>query len=157
MLGDYPNNYMISSGIGKDQNYKLVAFDSALRNAKLANYNLLRVSSILPSNCTKEDIVKVKEGSPLLVAYGTYTSNKKNTTIASAVSIGIPKDKNSVGVIMEYSGECRAEEAESIVCEMARRAMMNHKIEVDEIVSSSIEGVVEGEEFVSVISAVAMW
>ena len=69
MLGDYPKNYMISSGIGKDQNYELVAFDSALGNAKLANYNLLRVSSILPSNCVKEDTVKVKEGSPLLVAY----------------------------------------------------------------------------------------
>lgn len=157
MLGDYPNNYMISSGIGKDQKYELVAFDNALGNAKLANYNLLRVSSILPSNCVKQDTVKVKEGSPLLVAYGTYTSNRPNVTIASAVSIGIPKDKNSVGVIMEYSGECCAEEAERMVCEMARRAMINHKIEVEEIISSSMEGFVEGGEFVSVISAVAMW
>ena len=152
----YPEKFMIKSGIGKDKHH-LVAFDLALIDANIANYNLLRVSSILPIACQKTEKVTVKEGSALLVAYGSTSSNKPGTRIASAVSIGVPKDKTSVGVIMEFSGECSAEEAEKEVREMARKAMDNHGFEIGEILSSSVEGIVEGDEFVSVVSAVAMW
>lgn len=156
MLLEYPKKYMISSGIGKDEHH-LVSFDSALIDAKISNYNLLRVSSILPIQCEIADKVEVKEGSPLLVAYGSISSNKEGDVISSAVAVGVPRDKASVGVIMEYSGHCHKERAEKIVREMTVKAMQNHGIEIEKINSSAIEGKVDGKEFVSVISAVSMW
>ena len=152
----YPQKYMISSGVGRDS-HELVSFDNALISARIANYNLLRVSSILPIGCKQAGSVDKLEGSALLVAYGSRSSNTPNETISSAVSIGIPACESKVGVIMEYSGVCSAAEAEKIVREMAATAMSNHGIPCKEILSSSVEATVTGTDYVTVISSVAMW
>ena len=156
MNKNYPKKYKITSGYGKGA-YELVAFDKALIDAGISNYNLLRVSSILPIRCNYSEIIDLEEGSPLLTAYGTISSNTKGEIIASAVGIGIPKDKEKVGVIMEYSGRCTAEIAEKTVRDMTKIAMDNHHIETQEVISSSIEKQVTDTDYVSVISAVAMW
>ena len=152
----YPQKYMISSGTGKSA-HELVSFDNALISAKISNYNLLRVSSILPIGCKQTDTIDKLEGSALLVAYGSISSNTPNETIASAVSIGIPTSEGQVGVIMEHAGVCSAAEAESVVREMAATAMSNHGIMCKEILSSSVEATVTGTDYVTVISSVAMW
>lgn len=152
----YPRKYMITSGAGNAA-YELVSFDNALISAKIANYNLLRVSSILPIGCKKTDAIDKMEGSALLVAYGSISSNTPNETIASAISIGIPASNGQVGVIMEHAGVCSASEAERIVREMAATAMSNHGIPCREILSSSVQATVTGTDYVTVISSVAMW
>jgi len=42
-----PKKYFLTKGVGTDR-HKLNSFELALRNAKIAPYNLVRVSSILP-------------------------------------------------------------------------------------------------------------
>ena len=152
----YPRQYMISSGVGKDEN-ELVSFDNALISGRISNYNLLRVSSILPIGCKRAETIDKWEGSALLVAYGCISSNIPNERIASAVAIGIPEAENQVGVIMEYSGKCSGSEAEEMVREMAVKAMRNHGIACKEIQSSFTEAVVSGTDYVTAISFVAMW
>ena len=44
---EYPTEYRLSSGTGTSP-HELVAFDNALLSAGISNYNLLKVSSILP-------------------------------------------------------------------------------------------------------------
>lgn len=152
----YPKNYMLSSG-SASASRKLVAFDAALINAGISNYNLLRVSSILPIGCTRKNSVEKKEGSALLTAYSSISSNTLGETVASAVGVGIPADPERVGVIMEYSGVCDAKEAVQTVSEMVETAMQNHGIPCKEIQTSSISATVTGDEYVYVISSVAMW
>lgn len=152
----YPVNYFISSGLGISS-ASLVAFDAALLDAHLANYNLVKISSILPMRCKRSYSVSVKEGSPLLTAFGTITSSTVGETIASAIAVGIPANDDQVGVIMEYSGVTSKEEAENKVRKMVQAAMANHKIPYSEIISSSIEAHVEKNKFYSVISAIAIW
>ncbi len=101
--------------------------------------------------------VDKREGSVLLTAYGTISSDQPGERIASAVSVGIPRHPEDVGVIMEYSGVCSKEEAESKVREMAREAMINHGILCKEILSSSIEKIVQDNRYAAVISAIAFW
>lgn len=151
-----PEKYQVVSGKGSSQ-YSLVAFDNALIDAGISDYNLLRVSSILPPNCRCTVKLDVPKGAPLLVAYGTITSNEKGMTIASAVSVALPVDKSEIGVIMEYSGVCSALEAESIVRKMAEEAMVNHGIGIREILSSAVEAIIKDDEYYSVISAIPMW
>ena len=151
----YPQNYYISSGIGEDE-YKLVSFDNALINAGISNYNLLRVSSILPIGCKRANNVDVKYGSPLLVAYGVISSNQMGERITSAISVAIPKDSNDIGVIMEYAGICEEQEAIKTVKNMAEKAMNYHHIAIKEIVVSSKSTIVTNG-YSTVISAVSLW
>ena len=59
-----PHYYTLVSGIGKSQ-FPLVAFDNALRDAGIGDYNLVRVSSILPPNCKFCDKIAIKKEKPL--------------------------------------------------------------------------------------------
>lgn len=152
-----PKNYYITSGIGKDVD-KLVAFDNALISANISNFNLVKISSILPPNCTKTNFVRSQLGSPLLTAYGTISSNISGTTISSAIAIGIPKSETDIGVIMESSGFESAKITEERVRNMVKKAMKNHKIDCVDIVSSSVECVVDENGIYSTcISAVVLF
>lgn len=147
--------YKISSGSGKaDQT--LVAFDLALIHAGISNYNLLRVSSILPPGAKEATEIGLPEGSLLPTAYGTIVSDIPGDRIASAVAIGFPCDESKVGVIMEYEGHCSKEQAETSVRQMTIEAMRNHGIEMKHIIVSGVDAVVENG-CASCISAVAMW
>lgn len=150
------NRYKICSGVGR-ANTELVAFDAALINAGIANYNLVKVSSILPAGAKEKPSVSAREGALLPTAYGTITSGTTHERIASAVAIGIPQDPDHVGVIMEFEGYCSQEKAANIVCGMVADAMRNHGTAVERIVFSSVDAVVGEDEFVSCISAVSMW
>ena len=55
------NHYYLGAGIGTG-NTALNSFDNALVRAGIGNYNLLKVSSILPSQCTKCSYITVSEG-----------------------------------------------------------------------------------------------
>lgn len=134
----------------------LLLFDNALINAGMSNYNLLKVSSILPINCTQEKSISLVEGSPLLVAYGSITSNLLGSTISSAVSIAVPQNNNEIGIIMEFSGYCNKILAEQEVENMAERAMHYHNISIKKIICSSIETIVE-HDYHTVFSGVALW
>ena len=153
---DYPKKYLITSGCGKSQ-YELVAFDEALRNAEIGDYNLVKISSILPAGCQQATSDELpRRGSGLLTAFGTLSTNEKGVRIASAVSVAIPEDPDEVGVIMEYSGYCGAEQAENQVCLMAKEAMDNRGRAIKEILSSSAEATVDGA-YASVVSAICIW
>lgn len=152
----YPTRFVLCSGRGKSI-HKLVSFDNALIEAGISNYNLLRVSSILPIGCERVDRVDKRLGSALLCAYGAISSNEIGKTIASAVAVGVPENSECVGVIMEFSGYCDANEADRIVREMTVEAMKNHDIACKEVLSSSIDAYVADENYQTVISALAMW
>ena len=107
----YPTHFHISSGAGRSK-HAMVAFDNALIQAKISNYNLLRVSSILPINCKQEDNISIPFGSLLPTAYATISSSEPNAHIAAAVAVGIPIHDTDIGVIMEYSAHCTAQEAD---------------------------------------------
>lgn len=157
ILRNYPKNYFITSGSGKST-FKLVSFDEALRDAKIADYNLVKISSILPKQCLSADANAFPpQGSVLLSAFGSISCNEKGRIIASAVSVAIPNDANEVGVIMEYSGFCTAQYAEEQVRLMAIEAMRNRGKPIQEIQTSAIERVCDGSGYISVISAICIW
>ena len=156
-MNNYPQNYNITSGCGKSP-FKLVAFDEALRDAQIADYNLVKISSILPMQCQSASVEMLPpKGSMLLTAFGSISSNKKGVRIASAVSVAVPENSGEVGVIMEYSGYCSAQYAEEQVRLMAVEAMKNRGRSVREVQSSAIECVCDGNGYTSVISAICVW
>ncbi len=153
LFGELKKLY-ICSGIGRGSTL-LNAFDNALISAGVGNYNLLKVSSIIPPNVEIVNIIDVKPGSILPIAYGCLISNEDGKIISSAVSIAIPKDKNSIGVIMEVSGYFDEEKARKLAYEMAIEGMKMRNIEIDFIEVSSTSAIVEGPT--CVFSGVALF
>ena len=47
-----PKKFFLTKGVGVDR-HKLNSFELALRNAQIASYNIVRVSSILPPHCNQ--------------------------------------------------------------------------------------------------------
>ena len=151
-----PTNFYIASGKG-ESDYKLVSFDNALIDAGVSGYNLLKVSSILPAGCKRKENVGLKEGSLLPTAFATISSNVPGEQISSAVAVGIPKNANDIGVIMEYSGKVTKEEAENTARSMTIEAMNNHNIQIDEVISTASSAVVNSDKYVSIVSVLSMW
>ena len=162
MFNRYPQKYYIGSGIGQST-YRLVAFDEALRNCGnrpggIGNFNLLKVSSILPKHAIGVDDIDIPQGSPLLTAYGSITSNTPGDRIASAVGVAIPENPNNIGVIMEFSGHCSEAEARETIFKMCHEAMSNRSMSYKEILISANEAIVENNEtYVALISAICFW
>ena len=173
--------FFISSGHGFSSLDPLVAFDVALANAKIANDNLVKISSILPMGASRQDKIDAPLGSPIWTAYATVASDSPGAILATAVAVGLPKDLYSIGVIMETSAtmdqtqkiitsnrfdlDYRARELasalEAKIKQMTESAMHLRDIPLKEVIVSSTFATVpeklDNPPHVSLISAVCIW
>ena len=147
-----PQYYTIVSGRGESK-YRLVAFDKALLDAGIGDYNLVKVSSIIPPGCTFRETIDLSKGSILYVAYAAKTVQEGQLG-STAVAIAIPIDSDKNGVIFEDSSD---NNAENIVRDMCQEAMLNRGLSISNIKCSSmaIEGI--PDKYVCGVSAVVMW
>lgn len=151
-----PENYVIKTAIGCG-NHKVEAFDKALISAGICDYNLIKVSSILPPGCKAQNAISLSKGAILPSAYASIYSNTLGEFVSAAVAIGIPADQSNVGVIMEYSSYNRKEETDKIVRNLTEIAMKERNIKIKRIESYSIETKVETNEYYCAFAAVSMW
>lgn len=147
-----PSRFKIVKGVGKSI-YPLVAFDSALRDAGIGDYNLVKVSSILPADCKYTDDIEMTKGSILYAAYATTTISAGQT---AGVGVAVAKAKSfkENGVIFENTDLSDPAEA---LKQMCINAMDNREREIDYI--NICTHTICGEEnlYVSAIAAVVMW
>ena len=104
MKGLIPAKVFLTKGVGRHK-YKLKSFEEALRQAGVAQQNLVQVSSILPPKCK---IIGRDNGLKMLVpAQISYCviarsqTNEHGRLIASSIGIAVPKDRNKWGYISE--------------------------------------------------------
>lgn len=139
--------WYIGTGTGCAKN-ALVAFDKALLDAGVGNYNLVRLSSILPAKAisgTAGELRKeVQDGSLLPTAYSTISSDVEGETIVSTIGVGLPADKTQVGVIMEYSAKnVTCQDALETLDNMIREAFRARNWELNKIIHDCIQAKVE--------------
>ena len=148
-----PQYYSVVSGQGTS-NYALVAFDNALRQAGIGDYNLVKVSSILPPGCIYKEHINLEKGSIMYAAYATATVIEGEMKV-TAVAAAIPEDDKKNGVIFEHVTE--TQDAEKKVRDMCLEAMNNRNRSIKEIKSSSLTIYGEKDKYVCSISAIVMW
>jgi arginine decarboxylase len=137
-----PSAYFLVSGTG-DGRQRLVAFDQALLEAGIADVNLVRLSSIVGPKVRRIEPVKLAPGLLVPTAYAQICSDEPGRTIAAAVAVAHPDDPERAGVIMEFSHEGPASEAEEIVRDMAAQAIANRGLKVARMESIAAEHVVK--------------
>jgi arginine decarboxylase len=100
-----PRKLVLTRGVGIHKE-KLTSFELALRDASIAQFNLVRVSSIFPPHC---QIVEIAEGIPLLQAgevvfavLAEMSTNEPGRRIAASIGVARPADHNKYGYLSEH-------------------------------------------------------
>jgi len=105
MTAIVPSKVFLTRGVGRHKE-KLTSFEMALRDAGIAEFNLVRVSSIFPPNCKiiprKQGVKLLKPGQILHVVMSENATDEPHRLIACSVGIAIPKDKNQYGYLSEH-------------------------------------------------------
>jgi arginine decarboxylase len=117
--------------------------------------NLVRVSSVLPAGAVYREAVDIPPGALLPIAYGTISSAVVGQTIAAAVAVGVSPD--SLGMIMEFSGEGSKTQAEKVVREMVEEAFVSRGLTLAEVKVRSAEIKVPEGRVACAFAGVALW
>lgn len=121
-----PNKVFFTKGVGRNRE-QLQSFELALRDAGIAQFNLVTVSSILPPHCKvigrDEGLKLLSPGQIVYAVLSRLTTNEPHRLIAAAVGAAIPADPNSFGYLSEHhefgeTDERAGERAEDIAAQM---------------------------------------
>lgn len=100
-----PRKLCLTRGVGIHKE-KLTSFEMALRDAGIAHFNLVRVSSIFPPRCK---IVSQEEGLALLQAgeivfsvLAEMSTNEPGRRIAASIGVARPTDADKYGYLSEH-------------------------------------------------------
>ena len=95
----------LTKGVGRHRE-KLTSFEMALRDAGLAEFNLVRVSSIFPPGCKliakKRGLTYLRSGQVLFVVMSENSSNEPHRMMAASIGIAIPKEEKQYGYLSEH-------------------------------------------------------
>ncbi|MFC1770819.1 pyruvoyl-dependent arginine decarboxylase [Candidatus Margulisiibacteriota bacterium] len=121
-----PKSLFLTKGVGAHKE-KLVSFEMALRKAGIAEFNLVRVSSICPPNCKmvsrKAGLAKLKTGQIVFCVLSDNAVKEKNRLVSASVGIALPQDKSKHGYLSEHHSHGKTEQeagdyAEDMAAEM---------------------------------------
>ena len=100
-----PQKMFFTTGIGIHRE-KLSSFEEALRNAKIAQHNLVRVSSIFPPHCEivtrEEGIALLQPGQVVFCVLSEAATNEPSRRVGSSIGLATPKDRSKYGYISEH-------------------------------------------------------
>lgn len=100
-----PRKFFFTKGVGVHKE-KLRAFELALKEAKIAHFNLVLVSSILPPGCKKvsreRGIMSLKPGEIVYCVMSRNETDELNRLVAASVGAAIPRGDKHYGYISEY-------------------------------------------------------
>lgn len=100
-----PKRVFLTKGVGKHKE-KLSSFELALRNAGMARFNLVSVSSIFPPACKlisrKVGLDLLEDGQIVFSVISRNSTNEPNRLISASVGLAIPNDRTQYGYLSEH-------------------------------------------------------
>jgi arginine decarboxylase len=95
----------LTKGVGQHRE-KLVSFEMALRDAGIAPFNLVRVSSIFPPHCEivsqEGGLKELQAGQIVHAVMSEAASNEHHRLMAAAIGVSIPRDRSKFGYLSEH-------------------------------------------------------
>ena len=100
-----PQAAFLTKGIGRNKE-RLTSYELALRDAKIAQYNLVTVSSIFPAHCklvsAKQGLNRLIPGQIVFVVQARAETDEPSRMAAASIGLAIPKDPSHHGYISEH-------------------------------------------------------
>jgi arginine decarboxylase len=118
-----PKQVFFTRGAGKHRN-NLQSFEVALRDAGIAQCNLVRVSSIFPAGCkiipAKVGLTRLKAGQITFCVLAEARTDEPNRLISAGIGLALPSQGDRYGYISEHHGYGLTEKkTENLVEDMA--------------------------------------
>ncbi|MCH7705157.1 MAG: arginine decarboxylase, pyruvoyl-dependent [Planctomycetes bacterium] len=102
-----PRMMFFTKGHGKHR-HNLQSFEEALRDAGIAEFNLVRVSSIYPPGCRivsrRRGLEELQPGQIVFCVLAEARTNEPNRLGCAGVGLAIPAQKDQHGYIAEHHG-----------------------------------------------------
>ncbi len=102
-----PKYVFFTKGMGKDKT-RLQSFEAALRKAGIAQYNLVRVSSIFPPGCKivgrARGAKMLSPGEIVFVVLAETSTDEPSRLIGSGIGLARPAEDGMYGYISEHHG-----------------------------------------------------
>lgn len=100
-----PTKAFLTKGVGRHKE-RLTSFEMALREAHVATYNLVRVSSIFPPHCQlispQEGLKNLMPGQIVFAVVAEAQTNEPSRLAAASIGLAIPADPSHHGYISEH-------------------------------------------------------
>lgn len=100
-----PTKFFLTKGVGVHRDF-LASFELSLRDAGMAPFNLVCVSSIVPPGCKKVTRAKgleyLSHGEVVFVVLARNQTNEPNRLLSASVGCAIPADKTKHGYLSEH-------------------------------------------------------
>src|SRR2546430_7145518 len=100
-----PTKAFLTKGVGRHKE-KLTSFEMALRDAHLANFNLVRVSSIFPPQCElvdrEEGMSMLKPGQVVFAVIAESATNEPSRLVSASIGVAMPAGASPPGYIPQH-------------------------------------------------------
>lgn len=108
-----PTKFFLTKGVGTHKE-RLSSFELALRDAGIARFNLVPVSSILPPSCKKvpreKGLTFLSAGEVVFCVMARNETNEPNRLISASVGCALPAGDNRYGYLSEHHSFGQTEE-----------------------------------------------
>jgi len=121
-----PRSLYLTRGVGKHKE-NLASFELALRDAGVAEYNLVSVSSIFPPHCKlisrARGLSQLHPGQIVFSVIARQQTNEPNRLISASIGVAIPNDTSQYGYLSEHhafgvKGKDAGDYAEDLAAQM---------------------------------------
>ncbi len=100
-----PRRIFFTTGVGIHSE-KLTSFEMALRDAGIAQHNLVRISSIFPPECEildrDEGVALLRPGQVVFCVLSEAASNEPSRRVGATIGVALPTDRSHYGYISEH-------------------------------------------------------
>lgn len=100
-----PRNMFLTRGVGIHRE-KLTSFEMALREAGIAHFNIVRVSSIFPPRCKiispEVGLALLQAGEIAFTVLAEMATNEPGRRIAASIGVARPSDPDKYGYLSEH-------------------------------------------------------
>jgi arginine decarboxylase len=100
-----PTRMFLTKGRGQHKE-KLAGFEQALRDAGIAPFNLIKVSSIFPPHCKlisrAQGLKLLNPGQVLFLVMSENQTNEAHRLISASIGMAIPNDRSHYGYLSEH-------------------------------------------------------
>jgi len=124
----------LTKGVGRHKE-KLNSFEMALRDAGIANFNLVRVSSIFPPGCKiipkSQGLKFLRAGEVVFCVMSQSETNEPHRLIAASIGIAIPSKSTHHGYLSEHHSYGQTEEVAGDYAEDLAASMLATVLGVD--------------------------
>jgi len=121
-----PRSLFLTRGVGRHKEH-LASFELALRDAGVAEFNLVSVSSIFPPGCRivprRVGLRQMAPGQIVFAVIARQQTNEPNRLISASIGVAIPNDKEQYGYLSEHhaygtKGQVAGDYAEDLAAQM---------------------------------------